>query len=295
MDNHATRGALVPTAFRGTVASVHREAVNVSVSDDSGDYVVSLIRNAAHWTELAIAVADRYWPAITGARPSDPIALRSDGCLLVSNQAGPITVTAARSPQPVALESIRSGVLAEVSNTLVARHHSRGFVALLAPDTTGDRFAQRAAVRIAAWRPDDTTPLTALVGLGAGFTPSGDDFLSGVLLAERLSGTALADHDTIRQVLPTTAPAGSSLLRVALAGYPPAYQLRIVQALLQADGAAALAEAEVHGHSSGLDALAGVLWGLHVAESHSTMKRDWQDSQTGKVPQLALGQSRETI
>lgn len=295
MDNHATRGALVPTAFRGTVASVHRDAVNVLVSDDSGDYVVSLIRNAADWTELAIALTDRHWPTITGARPGEPVALRSDGCLLVSNQASPITVTAARSPQPVGQEPISSKALKDVRNRLVDRHHSRGFVALLAPAAAGDRFAQRAAVRIAAWRPDDTTPLTALVGLGAGFTPSGDDFLSGVLLAERLSGTALADHDAIRQALPTTVPAGSSLLRVALAGYPPAYQLRIAQALLHADGAAALLEAEVHGHSSGLDALAGVLWGLHVAESHSTMKRDWQDSQTGKVPQLALGQSRETI
>lgn len=284
MDNHATRGALVPTAFRGTVAGVHRDAVNVSVSDDYGGYFVSLIRKVSDWTELAIAVADHHWPALGKAQTGDTVALASDGRLLVSNRARPLTVTAAPAPLPAAQAPIPSEALAEVRNRLLSHHSASGFVALLAPATAGDRFAQRAAVRITAWQPDDTTPLTTLVGLGAGFTPSGDDFLSGVLLAERLAGVALADHGAIRQALPTTVPAGSSLLRVALAGYPPAYQLRIAQALLQADSSAALTTAEAHGHTSGLDALAGVLWGLHIAGSHSTMRRDRQDSQVRKHP-----------
>lgn len=106
----------------------------------------------------------------------------------------------------------------------------------------------------------------ALVGLGPGLTPAGDDFLSGMLLARDMadrtdagSATPL-DRTAINAALRRTVPAGASLLRLALAGYPPVYQTSIVDALAAGDVETAVAHALAHGHSSGLDALAGFLF-----------------------------------
>jgi hypothetical protein len=127
------------------------------------------------------------------------------------------------------------------------------------------------------------------VGLGIGFTPSGDDFISGALLTDIFLRTAVAggtsseghasvpngatetagatgteaphlNTGAIRRSLRKTTSGGATLLRLALAGKPPGYQLQILAALIQGDVNRIIAIAHSHGHSSGLDALTGIIW-----------------------------------
>ena len=178
--------------------------------------------------------------------------------------------------------------LARCRAILLERYHDRGFVALLSEERGADDarrtvgggasragggpFVRRAATLLRE------QGAAALVGLGPGLTPAGDDFLSGMVLAEDL-GAAIhrqdgagpepvtatplrrpLDRGRIGAALRRTTPAGASLLRLALAGYPPTYQILMVEALAAGHDDHAIAIATAHGHSSGLDALAGFLY-----------------------------------
>jgi hypothetical protein len=131
---------------------------------------------------------------------------------------------------------------------------------------------QRAA-KLLREAPDvSVSSVSILIGLGIGFTPAGDDFVSGVILGQTMRGGMLpsaADRAAVRNRLRSTTAGGASLLRVALYGAPPAYQMEMVDALATGRVAAALAIARGHGHSSGLDALSGLLWRLRAADSTS--------------------------
>jgi hypothetical protein len=115
------------------------------------------------------------------------------------------------------------------------------------------------------------------VGLGPGFTPSGDDFLSGVLLGCGLSGQALPEEQqaAIAQGLDRTNAAGRTLLWLALRGSFPAYLLRLAEDLDRIDGEGckggggrgrrveqAVRRATGFGETSGTDAAVGLLWCL---------------------------------
>ena len=140
--------------------------------------------------------------------------------------------------------------------------------------------------------------LGALVGLGIGFTPSGDDFLAGALLAERLLDREAiipeADRRAIAANLGKTTPGGRTLLWLALQGSFPAYLMEFAEAVAAAaavtpggiagsasegiaparapDAAArgdfnpvvreACATAFRHGETSGMDAISGFTWAL---------------------------------
>ncbi len=117
--------------------------------------------------------------------------------------------------------------------------------------------------------------IPALVGLGPGFTPSGDDFAAGVLLARTLTGTGIdpAEREAIRSRLPGTAPGGRSLLLGAVDGRFPDYLVRFSMMLKQACAADpeagraavvadAVRAAVAHGETSGSDSLAGLLYAL---------------------------------
>jgi hypothetical protein len=123
-----------------------------------------------------------------------------------------------------------------------------------------------------------------LVGLGIGLTPSGDDFLTGVLLAEQMVQGAGLTHEVqvarqeIAEALPYTTAAGRTLLWQALQGRFPAYLLELARGFcrrpaatpmhrhsVEADLTWCLQRVLAHGHTSGTDAVVGFLWYLeHV-------------------------------
>lgn len=127
-----------------------------------------------------------------------------------------------------------------------------------------------------------------MVGLGAGLTPAGDDFLCGLLAAlwcasgegSQERGFAVELGETLTARLEATTTVSATCLECAIAGCFPG----VVSALAGAfagrrpdharDGAiAALDDLCARGHSSGMDTATGFLWGLRL-RADEEMKRD---------------------
>lgn len=129
--------------------------------------------------------------------------------------------------------------------------------------------------------------LSQLVGLGIGFTPSGDDFISGVLLAEKILTLVsshqitvpelgeqrmtprLIDKEDIWNALEKTTHGGRTLLWQALQAHFPYYLIEAARGLAYATTADAITRvvgrAVSHGETSGTDALVGLLFYLDLA------------------------------
>jgi hypothetical protein len=122
--------------------------------------------------------------------------------------------------------------------------------------------------------------LSQLVGLGVGSTPGGDDFISGVLLGEKIlnllygsqmelfdvgqqgSGPCSINKEEIWNRLVKTSFVGKTLLWQALQGHFPSYLIEAVRGLAAAGGLEnmkkTVARAASHGETSGTDALVGL-------------------------------------
>ena len=117
-------------------------------------------------------------------------------------------------------------------------------------------------------RSDSPHPVHALLGLGPGLTPSGDDVLCGALalldaLGERQAHGALAR--AIHQAPPgLTSPLSLCILEAATAGHVGEPLHRMVASVLAGDIDTTIATARAIGHSSGWDMLAGIAAALRV-------------------------------
>ncbi|MGH9124726.1 MAG: DUF2877 domain-containing protein [Acidimicrobiales bacterium] len=96
-----------------------------------------------------------------------------------------------------------------------------------------------------------------LGGLGPGLTPSGDDALAGILLAERLRHP----DDEARLVQAAGGVATHDISRAFLHWAARGQSIEPVHRLLGGDGSATGA-LEEYGHSSGADLALGLWWGL---------------------------------
>jgi len=117
--------------------------------------------------------------------------------------------------------------------------------------------------------------VAGLVGLGPGLTPSGDDLLGGLLVALRaMPGTAshlrvdaLAGCIT-RHAAVNTTRISSAMLEQSAKGHGSASQHRLLHCLLEAESRSGPANAALdvirNGHTSGWDALAGILLGVYL-------------------------------
>lgn len=106
--------------------------------------------------------------------------------------------------------------------------------------------------------------LTRLLGLGTGLTPSGDDFLCGVLAGLSISG--VSDHpfarhlrDAVISRLTDTIDISAAFLSCALENQ---YSLPVCSLCSLPSPKEILTSFEAVGHSSGTDTLCGILWGL---------------------------------
>ena len=111
--------------------------------------------------------------------------------------------------------------------------------------------------------------LSGLVGLGVGFTPSGDDFICGALAAtdsmRAVAASPGLEVGPILDRLSTTTLAGATLLSLAGAKSFPAYLVQFVSQLIESKMSGvedAVHMAIGHGATSGTDALVGFLWML---------------------------------
>lgn len=108
--------------------------------------------------------------------------------------------------------------------------------------------------------------LCRLIGLGTGLTPSGDDFLCGLLAGLRLQSqtpSALLPYLTekISEHLTDTNDISAAFLSCALKGQ---YSIAVNSLCRLPDAKAILTSFLAIGHSSGIDTLCGVLYGLET-------------------------------
>jgi len=164
-----------------------------------------------------------------------------------------------------------------------------GFLRLLCREGTDNPFVDKAiqvlrGVQKAPSQPARLNVLSGLVGLGPGSTPSGDDFITGVLLGEEAlrllpAKEAKAVADGLEPMIPwskgkedlwlamdRTNDAGNTLLWQALQGHFPQYLLETVRAVSEAtekkEIADAVERAVSRGATSGTDALTGFLFSM---------------------------------
>ena len=106
--------------------------------------------------------------------------------------------------------------------------------------------------------------LSCLIGLGVGLTPSGDDFLCGVLAGLILSGNTQHPFfpvlkERIRTSLTNTNDISRTFLRCALSSH---FSKPIKDLASPASPGIILASFEAVGHSSGIDSLCGIYFAL---------------------------------
>ncbi len=104
--------------------------------------------------------------------------------------------------------------------------------------------------------------LSLLVGMGIGFTPSGDDLLAGVMLYETISGVNLIDRELIRDKLSGTTEGGRTLLMLALSNSFPYYLKQFAESVYTnvISSGEAVKRVIMHGSTSGSDSLTGFIW-----------------------------------
>jgi hypothetical protein len=261
-------------AWAGSVVSVYRRAVNIRRPDG---LLVSLVQNRGQMSALSVHVPALFSPGpasaagiAPGGRASyDGRRLLAAGRSVLLDGAPWYDSTLRLASRPCFSEAKR----AWLRRALLARGQRGGLLGLVAADAADNVFARRAAGILGAVAADGPEPrlrgLAGLVGLGIGFTPSGDDFLAGLLLGEALAGRKeplRLDRAEIRAALGKTNDGGRSLLHQVLSGHFPHYLIETAGELAAAADAAgieeAVARAVSHGETSGTDTLTGLLWYL---------------------------------
>jgi len=296
-----TVGAFIEQLFTsGKVVSVHRRVVNIV---GSGDLLVSLVADLSAMTALSIYLPAMFQDEPRGKRQS-PEKIRAG--LAVSRQGNKLYM--ANMVVSMDFRNIWEGKLAladvtgftrqsidHLEEALLLSEIEEGFIGLYKNELGGDLFVRKAQKILAGLSITGKPPLLGglsnLVGLGIGLTPSGDDFIAGALLGERirqlldktspelqdeLCGTdqqnstfPAIDRSEINSVLQKTNYSGRSLLWLALQGSFPHYLIKAARGLAGAvcldDMELVVKTAMLHGETSGSDALSGLLWYLRQA------------------------------
>ena len=186
---------------------------------------------------------------------------------------------------PIEVAKIRSG-LTQFRNTCTGRIPGEGLGCFISRDNicVGEdsirKLAKESIDSLHAWSVEsirdrshshslDIQALNALIGMGPGLTPSGDDFIGGLMIVLH----RLGEKKTCRQLWDATrgyalaigSPITRAHLSAASEGLGSAGLHRAMDAVIEADLEtipAVLADIDRIGHTSGWDAIAGVIVGL---------------------------------
>ena len=181
------------------------------------------------------------------------------------------------TPARVRLDAAAAPRMVELTRRLIATEAPRGFGVLLAngePPFPLDLAVARVQALARAYRNDAPeavlTASIALLGLGTGLTPSGDDLAGAALFGRRLLAPQHTGWEAVAERLAVEAGKRSHAISAALFGdlvrgesFAPLHD--IVNALAADDQAAALAAARALvpiGHSSGWDMFTGLVIGI---------------------------------
>ncbi len=134
------------------------------------------------------------------------------------------------------------------------------------------------------WRHEDSAGMrqaaSRLTGLGPGLTPSGDDLLAGLLVAASRTCPAAATRlaaSCVAASVGQTTDLGVARVRHAAAGAIEEVQEDVLANLLGEDGGqleSTVTRAARWGHTSGLDTLVGVFFGLRLGLCLTPLPRE---------------------
>lgn len=269
-------GALVSgVSGRGFVISLHASAVNLRRPDG---LILSIVEKFSHMTSLSFAAPDLFHAAgrlRSSILPGDAVHLGKD-----SLRIGELSFDVKGGPEwngyidPKRLRLLFQPRLLKEALLHVGRRE--GLLGVIEGPGDLNPFARRASAVLGESSPEGGAGsglrrLPLLIGLGPGSTPSGDDFITGALAAERLSrdsGPSIPEIDKgeLRKSLHKTNDAGRTLLWQALLGHFPCYLLEALNAVAKAGDSCeleqVLSRVVAHGETSGTDLLAGLAWYL---------------------------------
>ncbi|MFP4643703.1 MAG: DUF2877 domain-containing protein [Spirochaetales bacterium] len=285
-------GTRVPARFTGSVSAVFDNALNVRVDGDR--MIVSLVTRRSGLSARAILVG-----RLPQGVPVGTVLIASTGAVraLEAHRArasprpllrwdpdrppgydGRVTVVTGENPETAAwteatVDALGNGTMRSVARTLrsvlsASCAGKGGFLSLLGMGAA-DAFASKAAGALSDGRGEEC------IGLGIGLTPSGDDFLTGAMLTCDVLGVKCTSisrvriEERLRDRSATTEVSRTQLL-LALDGHAPAFLLPLLEVIASAafrppsveEVRIAALNAVSHGHSSGCDAVAGVVWAI---------------------------------
>jgi hypothetical protein len=284
-------GSLVPASeWSGTVVSLYSTAMNLL---HPTGLLVGLVAADAQMSPFSLLVPELF----ADAHGANGVTLRvTTPCRLSGNQLGIGSLTvelgAARQWSGLLPPRLDGGIgaaqisLRRLEAGLAVAGAAGGLLDVVIASASPTIFARKARELLA--RVEETAVskasklirLSGLVGLGVGFTPSGDDFISGALLAEQLTAGrgGVVDREDIRSAIDRTNHGGRTLLTSVLARRFPDYLLQFASSLYESEiigrsdnGAAfrlvldAVRVATAHGETSGTDAVSGTAWYLRRA------------------------------
>ena len=274
-----------PGPFQVAVHSVFRGALNLQPGNGGG--LVTVIDDPAldHPRSIRLGAAQDF--TTLGLLPLAAGRFDPEGILLERPGGPPLRIGCRKAvrPRPRTLPAIRRlGASWQAAAALLCARQAQAGADLrldhlLGPDhpqgLLGQRLASAAlalgrAVGDGARDPAREAAAT-LVGLGGGLTPSGDDFLCGFLAAARcrpdpgrLPLRAALEREILDRVGDTN-DISATLLRCAAEGKVGRALDRLARAIQAGRGPGpALAVLCAFGHSSGMDAATGFLYGLGV-------------------------------
>ncbi len=276
-------GDRVPACARGTVHSVFAHACNIETA--SGELVTLLapeLGAAPHGIRLAVQVArfDAWLHAGEEAilrdavlrLPQAGVAFDLAAAAIWRGTVAGIALQTRSSATEARLRELRAIVLERAPRQGIAAAFRHGAShATFLERAFFTRLAQTLPVLARATEHHDmgavATAAARLVGLGPGLTPAGDDFLTGYLAAlwSRAGSRAWQDAALAAALVPLfvrTNAISRQMLDDAAQGR---FAQALVDVTLALSGAgninAATARALASGHSSGADALCGLLFG----------------------------------
>lgn len=240
---------------------------------------------AAFTTDLGIEVSQCWTTSPDRLQRTDGLAVNLANAFVWQPE------SSATRPDPSQLKDGLNSVLARLQERDL---DGDGLIRLVLPDLHPRTATERAAkphiealmADLQHWLSDDVppdpVPLIQLLGLGPGLTPSGDDLLAGILIAWHHLGAFAASNRLSINLLEASAarttPISQAHLMAASRGYgaaPLHHLLNSLTADRRAEVAEALDVVAKIGHSSGMDAIAGMVLALTAwlqADSKVTIK-----------------------
>ncbi len=240
-------------SWMGEVLTVHSRAVNILRADG---LVVSLVADLDSMTAMCVCV-----PGLFNEPRGDAAVGRAvvcDGQRIEIDQVARLDFAGSRTWNGTIDENLLREIpvarIVEIRDALLVNGKAEGLLGIFLSEQSTHPFIAKARKALQDQR------LEALVGLGPGLTPAGDDFLVGALMAF----PHILRSPLLEGALSGTTPAGRTLLWMALKRSFPAYLVAFADSIARSDSMQAIERAVraacAHGETSGSDALAGFCW-----------------------------------